>query len=64
MKIQFQNVEGTGTDPSIPARYFNSNTQQHTSKNYMDAARSISKVLYDFIRKKLSTEPPLLVQWM
>ena len=50
-------AEGTVTDPSVAAQQINFTAQQHTAKNYMDAARSVSKVLFDFTRKKLDTEP-------
>lgn len=45
-----------GTEPSLAARRFNNTSHLHTAKNNLDAARSISKVLYDFSRKKLDTE--------
>jgi PDZ domain len=51
-----ENIEVMSNESSIAARRFNSNAHQHTAKNYSDAARSISKVLFDFTRKKLDTE--------
>jgi PDZ domain len=48
--------EGNSNDASLSTRKLRTNTYHHTAKDYVDAAKSISKVLYDFTKKKMETE--------
>jgi hypothetical protein len=48
--------EGNNVEPPSSVRRLRTNTHHHTAKDYVDAAKSISKVLYDFTRKKMEME--------